>query len=185
MNPEESLDIITRMVSDTRRSILQQSYLPFITWGTVTIVVGMLVYFLVKSTGDFRCYYCWLLLPLIGAPLTKRFQPSTKLPRTGITTSLKSIWAMLAVLLAAFTVASFIISFNIMFIILLLLSIGSYVTGAIISYPFLKYSSIVGFVGALILMFFVWGVDQLPIFSAAVSVMMIIPGIKMKRDLNI
>ena len=72
-----------------------------------------------------------------------------------------------------------------MFIILLLLSIGSYVTGAIISYPFLKYSSIVGFVGALILMLFVWGVDQLPIFSAAVLAMMIIPGIKMKRDLNI
>ena len=183
MNPEESLDIITRMVSDTRRSILQQSYVPFLTWGIVTIVVGMLVYFLVKSTGDFRCYYCWFLLPMIGVPVTKKFQSSTSLPRTGITTSLKSIWAMLTVLLVTFSVASFFMSFNIMFFILLLLSIGSYVTGAIISYPFLKYSSIVGFVGSLILMIFVWGVDQLPIFSAAVSAMMIIPGIKMKRDL--
>lgn len=183
MKPEESLDIIGKMVSDTRRSVLQQSYVPFLIWGITTVVVSLLVYFLMKSTGDYRCYYCWYLILLIGLPLVKIFQPPTKLARTGITTSLRSIWLMFMVLLICFSTTSFFVEFNTLFFILLLLSIGSFVSGAIIAYPFLKYSSLPGFVAAASLLV-ITGLNQIPIFAAAIAVMMIVPGLKMRRDLK-
>lgn len=183
MKPEESLDIIGRMVSDTRRSVLQQSYIPFLIWGITTVVVSLLVYFIVNTTGDYRGFYCWYLILLIGLPLAKVFKPQTKLARTGISTSLRSIWLMLMVLLICFSAASFFVEFNSLFIILLLLSIGSFVSGAIISYPFLQYSSLPGFVAAA-LMLIITGLNQIPIFAAAIAIMMIVPGLKMRRDLK-
>lgn len=181
MNPEESIDLISRMISDTRRSVLGQSYLPFLTWGGATVVVAMLVYFLVRSTGDMFSYFCWYLIPVIAWPLTCMMRPHIRLARTGISTSLQSIWRMLTVLLICFSVSSFFIRFNILFFILLLLSIGSYVTGAVISYPFLKYSSIAGFAISVV-MLLMSDINRIPVFAAAVAVMMIIPGVKMRQD---
>lgn len=183
MNPEESIDIINRMVSDTRRSVLQQSYVPFLTWGGTSVFVSLLVYFLVKYTGDPDCYFLWYLLPVIGTISTRIMKPRTSLIRTGITTSLRSIWWMLAIVMVCFSVASFLVMFNVLFLILLVLSIGSFVSGAVIAYPFLKYSSIAGFAASALLLV-VTGPDQIPIFAATMAVMMIIPGFKMKQDLN-
>lgn len=183
MNPEESLDIISRMVSDTRRSVLQQACVPFLTWGSATIVAGILVYSLIKMTGDNRCFFCWYLIPVLGLPLTRLFMPHTKMIRTGMATSLQSIWLMLTVLLLSFSLTSFFIKFNVLFFILLLLSIGSYVTGAVISYRFLMLSSVAGFIVSALLLV-ISGINQIPVFVAAIAVMMIVPGLKMKQDLK-
>lgn len=182
MKPDESLDIIARMVSDTRRSVLRQSYIPFIVWGVTTVAVSILVYFLCLAQYRY-CHFYWFLIPLIGYPAVIVMHPRTRLIQTGMSASLKSIWLMLAILLVSFSIASFFVRFNVLFFILMLLSIGSFVSGAIISYRFLKYSSIPGFIACVVLLL-VSGVVQIPIFAAAIAVMMIVPGIKMKQDLK-
>lgn len=183
MKPEESIDIISKMISDTRSSVLKHAYVPFLTWGGTTVVVALLVYFLKMAYGSPLIYLCWFLIPVVGLPLTRLCRPRTKLLRTGITVSLQSIWCMLTVLLISFSVTSFVLPFNILFFILLILSIGSFVTGAILSYPFLKFSSIPGFIVS-VLMLLIPGDAQIPIFAAAIAVMMVIPGYKMKQDYN-
>ncbi|MDE5882336.1 MAG: hypothetical protein K2H60_11455 [Muribaculaceae bacterium] len=183
MKPEESMDIISKMVSDTRNSVLKNAYVPFLTWGCTTVVVAMLVYFLRMSYNSSLIYLCWFLIPVIGIPLTRLCRPRSRLIRTRISISLQSIWWMLTVLLVSFSAATFVLHFNILFFILLLLSIGSFVTGAILSYPFLKYSSIPGFIVSAF-MLLISGDSQIPIFAAAIAVMMIIPGYKMKQDYN-
>lgn len=183
MNPEDGLNIIRRMMSDTRRSVLQQSYIPFLTWGGSTVVVSMIVYFVEKCSGNTLGYFLWYLLPVLGISLTKALVPRRKMVRTGISTSLKSIWWMLTILLVCFSVTSYFVQFNILFFILLLLSVGSYVTGAVIAYPFLQYSSVAGFAVSFLLLL-ISGISQIPIFAAAIAVMMIVPGIKMKHDIE-
>ncbi|MBD5356792.1 MAG: hypothetical protein HDR88_07290 [Bacteroides sp.] len=183
MRPEESIDIISRMVSDTRRSVLRHAYIPFLIWGGVTVFVSLLIYALLVITGNPYSNLCWYFIPIVGFPMTMVYRPRTKLIRTGIATSLRSIWYMLTVLLVCFSLASFFISFNILFFILLLLSIGSYVSGAVISYPFLTYSSVAGFIFSVGLLV-ISGVNQIPVFAAAIVVMMIMPGLKMKQDLR-
>ncbi len=170
-------------MTDTRRSVLEHAHVPFLTWGGVTVIVALLVYALLKLTHNPYYNLGWYLIPVFGVPLTMIYRPRTKLIRTGITTSLRSIWWMLTVLLVCFSVTSFFIPFNVLFFILLLLSIGSFVSGAVISYPFLTYSSVAGFVfcGGLLL---ISGLNQIPVFAVAIMAMMIIPGLKMKQDLK-
>lgn len=183
MNPEDSLNIISRMMSDTRRGVLQYSYTPFLIWGGSTIVVSALVYIVEKYSGNYLGYYLWYILPVLGLSISRIFKPRQKSIRTGISTSLRSIWWMLTILMVGFSVSSFMLPFNILFIILLLLSIGSFVTGAVIAYPFLQYSSVAGFIVSILLLL-ISGINQIPVFAAAIAVMMIVPGLKMKQDLD-
>lgn len=183
MDPKDSLNIIGRMMSDTRRSVLLHSYIPFLIWGWCTVAISLLVYFVVKFTGNTYGNLLWYILPVLGILLTRLFRPRQKLIKTGISASLKSIWRMLTVLLICFSVTSFFIPFNVLFFILLLLSIGSYVTGAVISYPFLQYSSVAGFIVSFLLLV-IPGLNKIPVFAAAVAVMMIVPGVKMKQDID-
>ncbi len=44
VRPDESRDIIARMLSQTRRSVLGGAYLPFLVRGWVTVAVGVAVY---------------------------------------------------------------------------------------------------------------------------------------------
>lgn len=182
MKPEDSLDIISKIISDTRRGVLQQSYVPFITWGGSTVAVSLLVFFTIRHTDNFWYNLLWFLIPVFGMSLTMTFQPKQEMPPTGIVTSLRSIWNMLTIILVSFSVSSFFIRFNVLFYILLLLSIGSFVSGAVISYRFLKYSSVAGFISSAALLL-ISGINQIPVFAAAMAVMMVVPGIKMKQDL--
>ncbi|MDE6795737.1 MAG: hypothetical protein K2J63_10610, partial [Muribaculaceae bacterium] len=68
MKPEESIDIISKMVSDTRNSVLKNAYVPFLTWGGTTVVVAMLIYFLRMAYDSSLIYLCWFLIPVIGIP---------------------------------------------------------------------------------------------------------------------
>lgn len=183
MDPEDSLNIISRMMSETRRGVLQHSYIPFLTWGGSTIFVSAIVYIVVRYTGNHLGFLLWYILPVLGIPMTRILSPREKMVKSGISSSLQSIWWMLTILLICFSVTSFLLPFNVLFFILLLLSIGSFVTGAVIAYPFLQYSSVAGFIVSFLLLL-ISGLNQIPVFAAAVAVMMIVPGIKMKQDLD-
>ena len=184
MRPEDSLDIIANMMSQTRRNVIQGSYWPFLLWGWSSVVVGLATYVAVSLTADPRAYLLWLFLPVIGctglACHINRRQPSV---RTSISTSLHSIWKMLTIVLVCFSVTSYLVHFNVLFFILLILSVGCYVTGAIIAYPLLRNASVAGFLIAASL-WFVGGPKQILVFLIAIVAMMIIPGYIMKQDLR-
>lgn len=184
MKPEESIDIIGKMMSETRKSVLRLCYVPFLTWGGATLVVSMSVYILLLSYNNYLINLCWFLIPILGFILTQIFKPHGKPVKTGITVALQSIWCMLGILMIIFSISAFLIEFNILFFILLFLSIGSFVSGAVISYPFMKYSSLPGFIMSVVMLMLPY-YTQIPLFAAAIAIMMIVPGYRMKQDLNI
>lgn len=184
MRPEYSLDIIAAMMSQTRRNVLRDSSTPFLVWGWTTVVVGIMVYVSISLTGNPQSYLMWFLLPAIGMVIMafkRRKQDAGS--RTVLDRPLNSIWTMLTVVLVCFSVSSYFISFNVLFFILLVLSIGCFVTGAIIKYPLLRWASVIGFaVDASLLM--VSNPKQILLFVLAIAGMMILPGYKMKQDLK-
>lgn len=183
MTPEDSLDIIGRFMSQTRHTVLRDSYMPFLVWGWTTVIVALVVYAGVHFCADRRFYLVWFAIPVIGTPLVVRLQPGRNRVRTTVAKSLHSVWMMLTVLLVGFSAASFFVPYNVLFAVLMLLSIGCYVTGVLISYPVLQSSSYVGF-GTAILLWVVGGTAQILIFAAAIAAMMIIPGYMMKKSLD-
>lgn len=171
-------------MAQTRRSVLSGAYLPLLVWGWVTVAVGLSVYFLITLTADPRHYLLWfLIIPLGVACMRLSGDRRHAGVRTPLTAPLHSIWWMLTVVLVCFSVTSYFVSFNVLFFVLLLLAIGCYVTGALVKYPFLQYSSVAGFVLAAS-MWLVTDERRILLFVAAIFAMMIIPAYKMKKDLK-
>lgn len=183
MHPNESLDIISKMMNDTRISVMRGASTPLLVWGWVSFGVSMIVYFARILTGSPYWDFAWFLIPVIGLPLLQSIRPKKRGIHTAISRSLGNIWKMLTVLIVIFSISSFIVRFNVLSIILLILAIGSYITGELIHYPFLKYSSIPGFILAASL-WWVTGLSQIQVFGIAMVVMMIIPAYKIKSQFN-
>lgn len=182
MKPEESLEIIARMVSQTRRSVLSVTYPPFLVWGWGSVAMSIVVYLGLVTTGDYRWNYLWLALPLFGLAGMSMLNLKEQV-RTELTDSLVRIWRMLGIVLVGFSITAYIVSFNVLFFVMLFLSIGSYVTGAVVKYAVLRYASFAGLVLAP-LMWVVVGPRQLLLFAGAVVFMMIFPAYKIKQDLK-
>ncbi len=183
MYPKESLEIIGKMMNDTRHNIILGSRIPLLVWGSVSFAVSIIVYLGLRFTGNFKWNFAWLLILLIGLPLVKSLRPKTTLISTAISKSLVVIWKMFTVLIIFFSILAFFVPFNVLGMILLILSIGSFITGELIRYPYLKYSSIPGFIMAALLWWLV-GLEQILIFAAAMLIMMVLPAYKMKQDLS-
>lgn len=182
MYPKESLDIIGKMMNDTRRNVMLGSRIPLLVWGWTSFAVSLLVYLGLRFTANENWNFAWFLILAIGWPLVKSLKPKRLAVSTAISQSLVVIWKMLAVIIVVFSVTSFLTIFNVLAVILLILSMGSFITGELIRYPFLKYSSIAGFVLA-ILLWLIHGLMQIPVFAVAMLLIMVIPAYRMKYDL--
>lgn len=183
MYPKESLEIISRMMNDTRRNVMLDSRMPLLVWGWLSFAVSVMVYAGLRLTGDFRWNFAWFLILLIGIPLVKILKPAVRPVTTAISKSLVVIWKMLAVLIAVFSTVSFFADFKILSVVLMILAIGSFITGELIRYPFLKYSSVPGFVVS-VLLWWTTGLNQILIFAVMMLIMMVLPAYKMKHDLS-
>lgn len=184
MYPKESLEIISKMMNDTRLSVMHNAVAPLLAWGWASFAVSILVWVALVLTGNYNWNFAWFLIPAIGLPLLRWWKPVERGVETAISSSLVVIWKMLAVLIAVFSVTSFLVSYNVLSVILLLLAIGSFITGELIRYPFLKYSSVPGFVLAAS-MWWITGLSQIPVFAAAMLVMMIVPAYRIRHELQI
>ena len=183
MQPEESLDIIARMMLQTRQTVLKRACTPFLVWGWVTVCISIAVYISYYLTHNDDVNYLWFSIPVLGTAGMRIYGNHEKMTKTRLTPILRSIWTMFTIVLVLFSVLSFFIDFKVLFIILLLLSIASFTTGAIINYPLLQYCSCFGFVTTAVL----WITDgprQILAFALAIAVMMIYPGFTMKKDLT-
>lgn len=183
MRPEEGLEIITHLMQDTRRRVLQRSAAPFVVWGWATVLMSIAVYCAVRYSGNAQWYKLWLAMPLIAWPVTSMLMPKKLAPATGISKSVSRIWAFMGVVTVGVSVASYFINFNVMAWIVLLLAIGCYVTGVLIRHTMLTYGAYAG-VAASAAMWVIVGVSQLPLFAAAIALMMVLPGHAMLLELR-
>lgn len=171
------------MMSDTRLNVMRGAISPLLAWGWTSFAVSLLVWAGLRFTGNDLWNFAWFLIPLAGSPLLRWMRPSDRGITTAISRSLGVIWKMLTVLIVMFAFISFFISYNVLAVILLILAIGSFITGELIRYPFLKYSSVSGFILSAS-MWWIIGLPQILIFAISMVTMMIIPAYKIKQELH-
>ena len=58
LNEQESLELITQMIQNTKFKMVKYAGTPFLVWGYMTVVTSLLVWYLLKETGN----YNWQLL---------------------------------------------------------------------------------------------------------------------------
>ncbi len=202
LKPEESIELISRMIRDTRTRLECNAERPFLIWGYVTVAVSLFNYAVNVCGWHPAWSFSWFAIPMLGVLLTRLF-PSKKsdIPRTEIDRIVGMVWMVCS--LAQFPIFISVICHGLSYrtslyaMVAFAMAIGTAITGLIIRS---RTFSVAGFTGmamtALISIYDFWlkrfiaGLPERPdneqmaqllsneilIFAAIFVVMMIIPG---------
>ena len=182
MNEKESLELITQMIQNTKFRMAKNAGVPFLIWGYMTVGLTLLVWLLLTETGNYNWQFLWFLLPAVAFPATLWSQrKKQKMAKSYIDRVLGYVWTVFG--LGGFLISCtsiFFWSLPILFIILLMMGMGTALTGLIVN---MKVVTIGGTLGALSSLgcLYVDKFEQILIFAFAFIFMMIIPGHYLNR----
>lgn len=174
----ESIELITRMIGETRKQVEQTSHRPFLVWGYTTIAVTLAVWYGYVATHSDTIFWLWFAIPIVGwgiMRVTSNKQQQQGYVRTPIDRVLSHIWTVLGVAGLVVTLASFMRPIPVLFIIALLIGSGSTISGLILRLQAITVAGCAG-IALSLLFLIVQGIDQCFIFAAVFLVMMVIPG---------
>lgn len=179
LTEKESLELISQMIRNTQMKMEENSGTMFLIWGYLTVFTTMLVWSLLMLTNNYQYQWFWFILPVGGYVATWLFyRKRNRQPRasTYIDRIIGYIWLELGVvgfLLSMISIVTY--KYPILFIIVLLMGIGTTLTGLVIRFKPLIFSGIFGQLASMTLLFLSWKF-QMPIFAGVFIIMMIIPG---------
>lgn len=107
LSPNESLDIISKAIGQTKENLKDQSFY-FILWGWIVFFASLLNYYLLEFTDYSRPYVAWMILIPIGWIVTFIYstrREKTQKYETYLDGFLRNLWLvlMVAFILAVFT----------------------------------------------------------------------------------
>lgn len=196
MDARESLELITRMIRNTRRRLERNSERPFLVWGYTTVAISLLNYALRITGADPNWSLTWFLIPPLGVLLMRLFpaRRSTE-PRTEIDRIVNAVW--LACSLALIPIFILALCHGLQYrpsiyaLIALVMSIGTTATGFIVRSKVYTAAGLLGMAGTAVLALWDFTLARLAatqeissailnneilIFAAIFVVMMVIPG---------
>lgn len=179
LNPEQSMELIARMIQNTRRRMERNAGLPFIVMGYLTAAVSLAIWYGFSHGGNYNWNYLWFVIPLVGLSFgLGRWYRHDRMKETTtyIDRIMGYIWLTFGAVGFLLSMLSIFVRLPIFFIIVLLMGLGTALTGLVIRFT---PCTVAGIFSALVLAplcLFVQGVDQCLIFAATFIVMMVIPG---------
>ena len=196
LDAAESLELIGRMIRNTRQRLESHSGRPYLVWGYTTVGISLLNYALNLTGADPLWSLSWFLIPVLGYTLMRLFPEKRPTdPRTEIDRIVNRLW--LVCTLALIPIFLFCIFHGLSYrpslfaLITLTMSIGAATTGLIVRS---KIYAIAGFAGmglSTLFAFYDYYLKRLAeraeidaahlnieilIFAAIFLVMMIVPG---------
>lgn len=175
----ESLALIGRMIENTRSRMVRNSGRPLLAWGYATVLTTLIVWGAVVYFQDGRWNYLWILLPLLGWLLMwiTREKKREGEVHTFVDRVIGNIWMVMG--LSAWFVSMIslfsLIRLPILFVIILIMGMGTAVTGLIIRFT----PATIGGAAAIVIAPFsiiVGNAWQPLLFIISFVVMMIVPG---------
>ena len=179
MNEEASLELISQMIRNTRRKLEDGNGISFLVWGYTTFVISLAVYFSIKATGDYHYNFLWFLTPVLGSIGMSIFKRN-KTKHGGhamnfIDRTIRNIWMVIGIAAFLTSVGASFVRFPILSVMLLLLGIGTALTGLTIKFKLVVISGFIGMLSCVV-PFFINGYEQILVFGVICLIMMVIPG---------
>lgn len=132
MDREKSLEIISQMIADTSNQIESNSGKYFLAWGYTTIAVSIFEYFVMCLHLNPMLIWAWWLIPVIGGVATILLaRKEAPTPKSYVDRSISAVWAVFGVSSLYAFVAAVVYSTSMFFLIVLLMGMGTVITGAI------------------------------------------------------
>ncbi|MCM1300376.1 MAG: hypothetical protein NC250_08030 [Alistipes senegalensis] len=195
LNAAESLELIGRMIENTRNRLNRNSGRPFLLWGYTTVIISLMNY-LFNITGCSPSWsLSWFLIPVIGFLLMHLF-PAKKAtePRTDIDRIVDAVWSTTGLSLTPIFATTMLhgLSYrhSLFGLIVLVMAIATTITGRIVRSKIYTFGGYAGMGLSVLFALYDYWLKQLPagtvdtallcneilIFAAIFVIMMIIPG---------
>lgn len=134
LTEQQSLELITRMISETRTRLVRNSGTPFLIWGYTTVAVALFEYFAQRTfINQDLWFWAWWTIPvigIIGMLILSRRDTGAKnyLDRT-----VSAVWAICSISILTVAVPlSLFYHVSMLFSVVVLIGIGTTITGRII-----------------------------------------------------
>ena len=179
LTEKESLDLISQMIRNTRSRLEDNSGIPFLIWGYTTVIVAVIVWSLVTTSGNYLWHWLWFAIPVFGGTLWLLHNKKQLNNRTRVITfvdrAISHVWMVFGIASFMISIISFLTYIPILFIVLLTMGMATAITGLIIRFKPIIFS---GFIGILFspLCVIVRDTSSILIFAAIFVLMMVIPG---------
>ena len=179
LNAAESIALIGRMIDNTRSRMVRNAGRPFLIWGYTTVITTLAVWAAYAFFPGRDWYYLWLLLPVFGTALSLLTTPKASGGKvyTFIDRVIGQVWLVMG--LTAWFVSLLSIFSDmpvpILFIILLMMGMGTAVTGLVIRFVPAAVGGAIAIVLAPVSLA-ATGYWVPALFIAGFVVMMIVPG---------
>lgn len=178
---KESIELISRMIQNTQRKMEQGAGTPMLIFGFATVFTTILIWIIIRLTQNPNWNFLWFLIPVLGGVGMWIFR--WKKPDKGIRTYIDKMvgytWLVLGgtgFILSFFTILNIMWPFPILFVIILMMGMGTVLTGLITEFRPFVIGGILG-MSLGVVQYITTGFDaKMLIFAAAFVIMMIVPG---------
>ena len=177
LNEKESLELIAQMIHNTQQRLEKVHARPLLIFGYVTIIVSIAVWYMLKETLDPRWNFLWMAIPIVGGTLTFALMNKNKPKvRTFVDKTTDYVWLVCGstVWAASFTPTLW-QSVPILFIVALIISMATTLTGLITKVRLLVISGAIGILASFVLPS-IKPLDSILLFAGIFLIMMVVPG---------
>lgn len=186
LNEQESLELITRMIQNSKKNMELGSGNIFLLWGYLSVLTAAVVMLLVWQTGILKWNWLWFAIPLVGWPLQAYLRKKEERPVLTYTDRvISSVWGVLGLVMGVGAViycTDADVAMLILPIMVLCAGIGVAITGSVINDKWMKFCGTLSFFIAL---FALKGMEDFNlegwygdcvIFIVCIMLMFIVPG---------
>lgn len=190
LNEKESLELIARMIQNSRKNLGIGDRNTFLLWGYLGVFVPLIVVGGVWKTGNPVWNWLWFLIPLVGWPVQYWLARKEGKPIITYTDrALSAVWSTVGIMgMLGITWLCFIVDNMSLMLpgVILVVAIGSAITGHLIADRFMAVAAYV----SLGLAVAAWAVCRMAelswnlyylVFSACFFIMLVVPGYVMNR----
>ena len=188
----QSLELITSMINDSRARLARNSGTPFLIWGYTTVAIALLNCVTTYLQLSHYWNFTWFAIPIIGWIGMMLFYKEDKGARNIIDRVICIIWCVLSVAYLWIFIGSTIYRAPILYYTILLMGVGTLITGLVLRHKTTQYCGIGAMICSLaypLLVFLAQKCDtatitilkslawiEIAYFAAIFFVMMVIPG---------
>ena len=155
IDEHRSLEIISQMIADTSATIDNQSGKYFLLWGYTTVIVSVFEYIAqVCHLPMPLCLWAWWLIPLVGGIGTILFtikeKREAKRPKSYLDRSVSAVWRVFGASWGMLFVAAIVYGTNLLFLTVMMMAMGTVITGMICRHKVLIIAGKAGMVLSLL-----------------------------------
>lgn len=156
ISEQESLELITRMINQTKKDLSVGNGDSFLIWGYLSAAISLAVIVMLRATNDPKCGWFYLAIPIAGFAVSsiKTYMAKRKshVASTYASNTINKVWAIISAMFAVYAIDCLlhfgeVRSWNGMFLLgMLLPGIGTYTSGVILKEKSIQICGLLGVV---------------------------------------